>query len=216
MAFSNSRRNGTAGYNDYGSASSGKSFFGQTMKIDGEITSDEDLTVEGQVTGKLEISKTLTIGNNGHVDGEISAAVIRISGKAEGQLVATEKLEIESNGNYSGNIQAERIVIAEGAKMKGTVNVSDGPMSKPIEKITQDPEPEQEETTIEETVDEEIVEGEIIEEQEEEEKEEEAKEDPNTQSTADENEVEPADDSAEEETAEEEEKEKSYPGKKRK
>lgn len=174
MAFSTSKRNGEGSYDNYGSPSSGKSFFGKTMKIDGEITSDEDLTVEGEVTGKLDISKTLTIGNEGHVNGEISAAVVRISGEAEGQLVASEKLEIDAHGKYSGNIKAERIVVAEGAQMKGTVNVKDEQETRPVDAIsTQVVETGETTEDQDEVIEGEIVEEETVEEEQEEKEEEE-------------------------------------------
>jgi cytoskeletal protein CcmA (bactofilin family) len=149
MAFSSSKRNGTGSYDDYGSSATG-SFFGKTMNVEGEITSDGDLTIEGKVTGKLDISNTLTIGTQGHVNGDISAAVVRIGGEAEGQLVAKDKLEISAEGKYNGNIQAERIVVAEGAQVKGTVNMSESSESsetKPVEAIVF---PEKEEEPVEE------------------------------------------------------------------
>jgi len=118
MAFSSSN------YND-NQPSISRSFFGKTMRIEGVISSEEDLTIEGTVTGELKVSKTLTIGNNGHINGKISAAVVRISGGAEGELIANQKLEIASSGKYNGHITADTIMVAEGAILKGTINCED-------------------------------------------------------------------------------------------
>lgn len=109
---------------DQEQASSSRSFFGKTMRIEGAITSDEDLTIEGTVTGELQVTKTLTIGNNGHINGKIEAAVVRISGGAEGHLNASERLEIASSGKYEGHIKADKIMVAEGAQLKGTINIT--------------------------------------------------------------------------------------------
>ena len=106
---------------DYESTS--QSFFGKTMRIEGEIISDEDLTIEGKVKGQLQVSKTLTIGKEGYVDGKISAKVVHISGEAEGQLTASEKLVISPEGKYTGNINSDIIKVAEGAQIKGTINL---------------------------------------------------------------------------------------------
>jgi cytoskeletal protein CcmA (bactofilin family) len=117
MAFGTEKKPGSSDYE-----SSSQSFFGKSMRIEGEITSDEDLTIEGKVKGQLQVSKTLTIGKEGYVDGEISAKVIHISGEAEGHLSATEKLVITSEGKYTGNISSDTIKVAEGAQIKGTIN----------------------------------------------------------------------------------------------
>lgn len=105
-------------------ASSG-SYLGKTLKIKGEITSDEILTVEGTVEGNLNISRTLTIGKDGHVEGEIKAQQVKIHGTAEGNVEATEKLEISSNGNFSGTVRSDTLVIEEGAVFRGKVNVEE-------------------------------------------------------------------------------------------
>jgi cytoskeletal protein CcmA (bactofilin family) len=125
MAFGTDKKPGSSDWGSGGSDSSSSSFFGKTMRIEGEITSDEDLTIEGKVTGQLEISKTLTIGKEGYVNGEISAAVVLISGEAEGRLMASDKLDISSEGKFSGNILADTIRVAEGAQIKGTINLDD-------------------------------------------------------------------------------------------
>jgi cytoskeletal protein CcmA (bactofilin family) len=129
MAFGTEKK---PDFRDYDSSS--QSFFGKTMRIEGEITSEEDLTIEGKVKGQLEISNTLTIGKEGYVDGKISAKVVQISGEGEGHLTALEKLVIFSEGKYTGNITADTIKVAEGARIKGTINIVEE-KAKPAETI---------------------------------------------------------------------------------
>jgi cytoskeletal protein CcmA (bactofilin family) len=102
-----------------------KSFFGKTMIIEGEVTSEEDVTIEGTVHGQLEVGKTLTIGKNGCVQGSISAAVVKISGEVEGEVTASEKLEISSEGKYKGDIKSNKLTVAEGAKIQANINLDD-------------------------------------------------------------------------------------------
>jgi len=133
MAYGSEKRSDSSDYE-----SSSPSFFGKTMRIEGEITSDEDLTIEGKVMGQLQVSKTLTIGKDGYVDGEISAKVVHISGEAEGHLSASEKLVITSEGKYTGNINSDTIKVAEGAQIRGTINTEEKitltkPSTKPVE-----------------------------------------------------------------------------------
>lgn len=122
MAFNTSSKND--GYDRGGSGDAGsKSYIGKTMQIKGEISSDEFLTVEGKIEGNVNVSKTLTIGQSGYVDGEIKAEEVKIDGKAEGSIIAENRLEITSSGDFYGNIKSEKIVIEEGAVFKGKVNV---------------------------------------------------------------------------------------------
>jgi cytoskeletal protein CcmA (bactofilin family) len=120
MAFGSEKRSDSSDYE-----SSSQSFFGKTMRIEGEVTSNEDLTIEGKIKGQLQVSKTLTIGKEGYVDGDISANVVHISGKAEGHLSASKRLVISSEGKYTGNISADTIKVAEGAQIKGTINTEE-------------------------------------------------------------------------------------------
>lgn len=92
------------------------------MKIEGDLYSDEDLTVEGHVKGTIKVSKTLTIGRDGNVSADIEAKVVRIIGTAKGTINATDKVLIMSEGRYSGNIRSEKLVVAEGAILIGDIN----------------------------------------------------------------------------------------------
>lgn len=130
MVYNSNKKSGSRDYDSDGSISYSHSFFGKTMRIEGQVTSDEDLTIEGKVEGQLEVSKTLNIGNDGVIDGEISAAVVRISGEAKGNLIASQKLEISSQGRYTGDIKAETIRVEEGANIKGTINFGDEKIDK--------------------------------------------------------------------------------------
>jgi cytoskeletal protein CcmA (bactofilin family) len=125
MAFNVSKKDSQ--FDEYSSATeqASSSYLGKTLKVKGEITSDEMLTVEGEVKGNINITKTLTIGKDGYVDGEISAEVVKIDGKAKGNITATQKLEISSKGNFYGNIKSDKLVIAEGAVFQGKANMDE-------------------------------------------------------------------------------------------
>jgi cytoskeletal protein CcmA (bactofilin family) len=98
------------------------SYIGETMNIKADITSDENVTVEGKITGNIDIGKTLTIGKKGSVKADIKAAVVRIIGEAKGNIVASEKVEILAQGRYTGNIQSQKLVVEEGAILNGNIN----------------------------------------------------------------------------------------------
>jgi cytoskeletal protein CcmA (bactofilin family) len=98
------------------------SFIGETMKIKGDFNSDEDVIIEGNVTGNINVSKTLTIGKKGEVTADIDANRVRIIGFAKGTISASNKVEILSQGRYYGNIKSEILVVEEGAILIGDIN----------------------------------------------------------------------------------------------
>ena len=125
MAFNSYKKDEYPGLGGFSSSRSSMSYLGKSMKIKGKISSDEYLTVEGQVEGNIEISKTLTIGKNGYVNGTINADIVKLDGKAEGNITAATKLEIASTGTFQGTIKSDKLVIEDGATFKGKVNVED-------------------------------------------------------------------------------------------
>ena len=98
------------------------SFIGETMVIEADITSDEDIIIEGKVKGNISVNKTLTIGKSGKVKADIKAAVVRIIGEAKGNIIASDKVELLSLGRYTGNIQSQKLVVEEGAILNGNIN----------------------------------------------------------------------------------------------
>lgn len=98
------------------------SFIGETMVIEADITSDEDIFIEGKVKGNISVSKTVTIGKSGKVKADINAAVVRIFGEAKGNIIASHKVELLSLGRYTGNIQSQKLVVEEGAILNGNIN----------------------------------------------------------------------------------------------
>jgi cytoskeletal protein CcmA (bactofilin family) len=125
MAFNSYKKDEYPGSNKVSSSRSSMSYLGKSIKIKGKISSDEYLTVEGQVEGNIDIGKTLTIGKNGYVNGKINADMVKLDGKAEGNITAASKLEIASSGRFQGTIKSDKLVIEEGAVFKGKINLED-------------------------------------------------------------------------------------------
>jgi len=100
---------------------------GQTIFIKGELTGTEDLTIEGRVEGKIELKDhNLTIGPNGKIKADVFAKNIVITGELLGNAFASEKVEITNAGILKGDITSPRIVIADGAQFKGSVDMDKG------------------------------------------------------------------------------------------
>lgn len=98
------------------------SIIGKTVDIKADITSDEDVVIEGKVKGNINVGSTLTIGKNGKVTADIKAAVVRIYGMVKGNITASDKVELLPLGRHTGSIQSEKLVVHEGAILNGSVN----------------------------------------------------------------------------------------------
>ena len=97
---------------------------GKSIVINGELSGSEDLTVEGQVEGKIELrDHVLTVGSNGRIKAQVSAKSIVVFGQVTGNLTASEKVDIKENGSVDGDIVAPRVAIADGSHFRGSIDM---------------------------------------------------------------------------------------------
>src|SRR5205809_7731907 len=108
----------------------------QGIRVKGEVTGTEDLFVDGFVEGKLNLTSNccLTVGPNGNVKADLNAREIIVRGKVEGKVIARDKLQIGSTGQITGEVQTNRLVIEDGATLRGKVEA--GKQAKPAETKT--------------------------------------------------------------------------------
>ncbi len=101
---------------------------GKSVVIKGELNGSEDLTVEGNVEGKIELrDHVLTIGPHGKIKAEVFAKVVIVLGEVVGNINASEKVDIRDNGSVDGDIVSPRVAIAEGAHFRGSVDMQKKP-----------------------------------------------------------------------------------------
>ena len=97
---------------------------GKSVIIKGELSGSEDLTIEGQVEGKIELKENvLTIGPNGKIKAQVFAKALIVQGEVNGNISATEKVEIRDGGSVDGDIVSPRVAIADGAHFRGSVDM---------------------------------------------------------------------------------------------
>jgi cytoskeletal protein CcmA (bactofilin family) len=97
---------------------------GKSIVIKGELSGGEDLTIEGQVEGKIDLrDQVLTIGPNGRIKAQIVAKAIVVLGHVTGDLTASEKIDIRENGSVEGDVSAPRVAIADGSHFRGSVDM---------------------------------------------------------------------------------------------
>ena len=96
---------------------------GSSMTIKGEIRSNEELVVDGDVEGALESQSVLTIGSKGKVRANIKAREVHIFGSVRGNVDVTGKIAIREQGSLVGDIKAAGISIDDGAYFKGNIDI---------------------------------------------------------------------------------------------
>jgi cytoskeletal protein CcmA (bactofilin family) len=96
---------------------------GPTVEIEGEIEGEEDLVIQGRIQGKIVSRKDLTVDSSGKVEASITTKNLAVSGRLTGNVTATERVEVRKEGTMIGDIKAPRVVIADGAKFKGNIEM---------------------------------------------------------------------------------------------
>jgi cytoskeletal protein CcmA (bactofilin family) len=97
---------------------------GKSVVIKGELNGSEDLTIEGQVEGTIQLrDHILTIGPNGKIKAQVFAKAVIVLGSVNGNVTASEKVDIRDNGSVDGDIISPRVAIAEGAHFRGSVDM---------------------------------------------------------------------------------------------
>ena len=97
---------------------------GRSVVIKGELSGSEDLYVDGQVEGTIELhGNSLIIGPNGQVRANMNAKGVVVQGKLDGNIRATDRAELKKSAIIVGDIQTQRISIEDGAYFKGKVDI---------------------------------------------------------------------------------------------
>lgn len=110
---------------------------GRSIQINGDLRGDEDLRIEGDVSGTVELrNSALTIGKEGKVKAGVYAKSIAVDGETNGDLYATERVSVHVNARVQGNIIAPRVSIEEGAHFKGSIEMDPAAIEKALGKTT--------------------------------------------------------------------------------
>jgi cytoskeletal protein CcmA (bactofilin family) len=114
-----------------------RAMIGPTIKIKGDISGDENLTIEGNVEGSVVLaSHEVCIGQSGHVNADVTAKIIKIEGEVKGDITGNEKVVVSKTGNVRGNIVAPRVTLEDGAKFKGSIDMDPGGAASSVSSLS--------------------------------------------------------------------------------
>jgi len=100
-------------------------WIGTALVVQGKVISTQDLTIDGKVEGTIELGDHgLTIGSGAEIKADLVAQTITISGAVTGNVTATSVVDLRATGSVDGDITTPRLVMADGAIIKGKVDAN--------------------------------------------------------------------------------------------
>ena len=107
----------------------GVTIIGQTMRVKGSIVSAEEVHLNGELDGQIDVAGRLTIGKDGKANADIKAKEVVVAGSAKGNVQTTERIVLRSGANLEGDVKTAGIVIEDGAYFKGGIDIARPPSS---------------------------------------------------------------------------------------
>ena len=98
-------------------------YFGPNVIVDGTVSGSEAVVVEGTIKGRINVTNDLRIGTKARVEATVHAKNVTVEGKLTGDVSADERVELVASATVDGNIKAPKIIVAEGAKFRGSVDM---------------------------------------------------------------------------------------------
>jgi cytoskeletal protein CcmA (bactofilin family) len=93
------------------------------ITIEGELTADEDVLIQGTLRGKLVTKDVVNVESGAVVEADITASSLTVGGQIRGNVTARDRVDLMPGGRIIGDVKASRLTIADGASFKGNVDM---------------------------------------------------------------------------------------------
>ena len=103
----------------------GETVVGKSVKLEGDFSSDENVRIDGEVSGTLKTTQNLVIGSGATVEADVFAENATVSGRVSGNIDVKNKLELTENAKITGDIKTGVLSVAAGASFSGQCAMSD-------------------------------------------------------------------------------------------
>ncbi len=97
---------------------------GASMVLEGDILGEDSVVVLGNVRGRVSVREELTVESSGTLEAEVHAEKTVVHGRLTGQIYADSKVEIGAKGQIEGDIRAPRVLMADGARFSGHIDMA--------------------------------------------------------------------------------------------
>ena len=95
------------------------------MRIVGDLESNGVVKIDGRVDGSVTHARQVLLGRGATIKGNVTADELVVGGTVEGGIRATERLELQATAVVNGDIETKSIVVLEGARINGSVRMTD-------------------------------------------------------------------------------------------
>lgn len=96
---------------------------GEGIQIRGNLSGSGDLIIEGRLEGHISLDSHITVEQSGIVVADVETKELTINGQISGDIEASERVSISSTATMMGKIKAERVVIENGARFRGSIEM---------------------------------------------------------------------------------------------
>lgn len=97
-----------------------RSALGEGTVIQGKLSFDTPVRIDGKLSGEIFSSKVLIIGPTGLIDAKIEVASLIVLGSVKGEINATERVEVWSGATLEGRLRSPTLVVQDGGFLGGT------------------------------------------------------------------------------------------------
>ena len=97
---------------------------GPSIRITGDVSSDEDLTIHGRVNGRVVLrDHTVVIAPEAEIEADIRGAKVVVLGQVKGSVTAVNRIELGPSATATGSLSANQVVLIEGARFNGRIDM---------------------------------------------------------------------------------------------
>lgn len=104
-------------------ASDGQCVIGPQIAVRGRLSGEENLIVQGRIEGNVSLAGHMVVAEEGDVEADVEVESIEIRGQLRGDIVASGSITIKQGAHVIGNVKAPRVMIEDGAKFDGTIDM---------------------------------------------------------------------------------------------
>src|SRR5260221_13316188 len=98
-------------------------YLGPNVVIDGTVSGSEPVIVEGTIKGAINLTGDLRVGTKARIEAKVHARNVTVEGKLAGDISADDRVELVDSATVDGNIKAPKVIVAEGARVRGNVDI---------------------------------------------------------------------------------------------
>jgi cytoskeletal protein CcmA (bactofilin family) len=96
---------------------------GAGITIEGEVTADDEVVVQGTIRGKLSSRDAVTVESGAVIEADVTSGPLSVAGSITGNITSSDRVDLQGGAKVIGNVKATRITIADGAQFKGNVDM---------------------------------------------------------------------------------------------